>query len=144
MGRYIDVDRIPFYVRDVGDRVSQYDIREIAFASEIKNMPTADVVEVRHGYWEAEVKHFFDDYGALNVYALGHCSECGKDYPFNPTLAREYISRPENLIGYEHWDIDVEPIKIQVANMARRNKNLYPYCPECGAKMDAKRSEENL
>jgi len=44
MARYIDADRIPFYIRDVGDRVNQYDIREIAFASEIKNMPIADVV----------------------------------------------------------------------------------------------------
>lgn len=64
MSRYIDADRIPFYVRDVGDRVSQYDIREIAFASEIKNMPTADVVEVKHGYW-------------TGVYG-DQCSNCGK------------------------------------------------------------------
>ena len=44
MARYIDAERIPFYIRDVGDRVSEYDIRKIAFASEIENMPAADVV----------------------------------------------------------------------------------------------------
>ena len=107
----------------------------------ILNAPTADVVEVRHGAWAFEVKHFFDDYGDLNVYAKGYCSECGKDYPFNATIASEFVERPDDLVGYERWDIDVEPIKEQVAHKARRNKNLYPFCPYCGAKMDVERSE---
>ena len=107
----------------------------------VKDVPTADVEEVRHGEWEFEVYHFFDDYGDLNAYATAHCSKCENPYPFNPTIAREYVSRPDNLVGYEKWDIDVEPIKGRVAHQARTNKNLFPYCPNCGAKMDGGRSE---
>lgn len=148
MSRYIDIeplmtpDNIVEEREDTGIDELPYKIRYGLDINVIRNAPTADVVEVRHGKWDFEVKHFFDDYGDLNVYAKGYCSECGKDYPFNATIASEFVEKPDDLVGYAHWDIDVEPIKTQVAHKARENKNLYSYCPYCGAKMGGERREE--
>lgn len=139
MSRYIDADKLCEGLKHMAKYQEPYKQSTIlGVVSTIENTSSADVVEVRHGAWAFEVKHFFDDYGDLNVYARGYCSECKKDYPFNATIASAHIERPDNLVGYEHWDIDVEPIKAQVSNEARTNKNLYPFCPYCGAKMDGK------
>ena len=89
----------------------------------------------KEGKWVFKVDHSFNDYGDLTVYATARCGNCGEKYPFNPTVAREFIERPEELIGYEDWDIDVEPIKAEVLRRAETNKNLYHFCPNCGAKM---------
>ncbi len=87
------------------------------------------------GEWEFATNHFFNDYGDLKVYATASCSECKKAYPFNPTVASEFVERPEILSAYEDWDIDVEPIKAEVLKRAKSNKSLYPFCPNCGSKM---------
>lgn len=87
------------------------------------------------GEWVFETNHYFNDYGDLKVYATAKCSECEKPYPFNPTVASEFVERPETLSGYEDWDIDVEPIKAEVLERAKSNKSLYPFCPNCWAKM---------
>ena len=152
MSRYIDADKLIEEMQRCSYETWSKDVNRAWWSQAvtvkdnivhcIQSQPTADVVEVRHGEWAFEVKHFFNDYGDLNVYAKGYCSECGKDYPFNATIASEYVERPDNLIGYEHWDIDVEPIKAQVSHMAKTNKNLYPFCPYCGAKMDGERKEQ--
>ena len=45
MSRYIDADKIPYVISENGcldDFAYRYDINEV---------PTADVVEVRHGHW---------------------------------------------------------------------------------------------
>ena len=84
------------------------------------------------GEWIFETNHYFNDYGDLKVYATAKCSECEKPYPFNPS---EFVERPETLSAYEDWDIDVEPIKAAVLERAKSNKSLYPFCPNCGAKM---------
>jgi hypothetical protein len=87
------------------------------------------------GEWVFDTNHSFNDYGDLKVYATAKCSECEKPYPFNPTVASEFVERPETLSVNEDWDIDVEPIKAEVLKQAKSNKNLYPFCPNCGAKM---------
>jgi hypothetical protein len=87
------------------------------------------------GEWKFATNHYFSDYGDLKVYATAKCSECKKAYPFNPTVASEFVERPENLSCYEDWDIDIEPIKAEVLKQAKSNKSLYPFCPNCGAKM---------
>ena len=63
----------------------------------IKDVPTADVVEVRHGTW---IEHTHKpDWLEDDVEVYYNCSECGTS----------------------HWSITP------------------PYCPHCGAKMDAER-----
>ena len=58
MARYIDAEEIVRHMCYVSENGSKTDFREVAFWDEIKRMPTADVVEVRHGEWvtlEAEI-----------------------------------------------------------------------------------------
>ena len=51
MSRYIDADKLDYTVTMVGrDEYAGY--RAVAFKSDIDYMPTADVVEVRHGEWK--------------------------------------------------------------------------------------------
>ena len=64
MSRYIDADKIPYTISEDGcldDFAYRYDINEV---------PTADVVEVRHGYWGT------DKYGLERSI----CSICGAVY----------------------------------------------------------------
>lgn len=44
MARYIDADKIVYWIRHVSSNGLEYDVRRIAFLDEIKRMPTADVV----------------------------------------------------------------------------------------------------
>lgn len=87
------------------------------------------------GEWEFTVNHSFNDWGDLTVYATARCSECKKEYPFNPTVAREFVERPEELSYSDDWDINIESIKTEVLKQAKKNKNLYSFCSHCGAKM---------
>lgn len=43
MARYIDADRITFWIRQVSSNGLDFDVRKIAFSDEIARMPTADV-----------------------------------------------------------------------------------------------------
>ncbi len=126
IGSAIEFDRLDFCMEGK---------TEIIAEKAAKAFYNANYRKQSEGEWEFEVKHFFDDYGDLTVYATAHCSECKKDYPFNPTISREYITRPDDLIGYAYWDVDVEPIKAEVVRNAKANKSLYPFCPNCGAEM---------
>jgi hypothetical protein len=68
MSRYIDADKIEYTERYVGmDEFAGW--QTIAFKSDIDKIPTADVVEVRHGTW-----YHGNDGGA--IYAK--CSACGR------------------------------------------------------------------
>lgn len=51
MARYIDVDRIVFWIRYVSSNGLYSDVRKVAFSDEIARIPTADVLEVKHGKW---------------------------------------------------------------------------------------------
>ena len=63
---------------------------------EIRNFPTADVAEVKHGEWKPVT-------GGLYGWKCNLCDE------------HIYVNRKSNV-----------------------NRYLYPYCPNCGAKMDGK------
>ena len=93
MSRYIDADKLKEECYKFANDVSR---SAMAFTQgQINAAPTADVVEVRHGYWA--VCGTFDDFLT--------CSVCKSNkYP----------------IGYD-----------------------FKYCPECGAKMDGERREND-
>lgn len=71
MSRYIDVDKVlelieeAFHKTDVN---GQEQIGVLTCHRIVREAPTADVVEVRHGHWYIREYEFFT------------CSECGHDY----------------------------------------------------------------
>lgn len=60
MPRYIDADKLIEWAKE-------FYPEEKVFVSAIKNAPTADVAEVKHGEWV---------YGEFDI---PHCSECGTE-----------------------------------------------------------------
>lgn len=71
MSRYIDADRIVFWVRHVSSngKLSDTDVRKVAFSDEIARIPTADVVpkseverlhEIINGFEEQSAKELQD------------------------------------------------------------------------------------
>ena len=76
-------------------------------------LPTADVVEVKHGEWElkSEIHHFFDD---VDEEFYVECSLCKRTF-------------------YVPFELEEE----KMLEYARKN---YPYC-NCGAKMDGRSGE---
>lgn len=60
MARYIDADKIQFYLENEGDTTIEY-----AYKSDIDAIPTADVRPERHGEWFGTV-----------------CSACGESISF--------------------------------------------------------------
>lgn len=74
---YIDKDSairtaIDMCVKVVGHGITQIDAVDIVDAFE--NIPTVDVVEVKHGYWKRG--QWVDDYNAGGYY-LAECNLCG-------------------------------------------------------------------
>lgn len=100
MSRYIDAEKALRTIQ--GECVAKYPVSFIfglsAAADEIRKMPTADVVEVRHGRWA--VKDLNDP--LYESKKAPHCSVCGE---------MSFIR--------------------------------YDYCPDCGAKMDGERREND-
>ena len=58
MARYVNADLAPIYLNE-------------SACEQIKMMPTADVVEVKHGYWKDRFGNKYDNH-------LYECSVCGK------------------------------------------------------------------
>lgn len=113
MSRYIDADKLKTIksIQSAGFN-SIETIREW-----IDKQETADVVEVRHGYWFKDEKFYHDIIVDGNPVCLYHtCSVCG--------VADEYITVHERPNGNH--------------GIARHIRN---YCPNCGAKMDEKEQE---
>lgn len=46
-----------------------------------KNIPTADVQEVKHGYWIEKEKGYTTNFGGKGKTPYRECSICGWDYP---------------------------------------------------------------
>ena len=74
MPRYIDADKIVYWIRHVSKDGLETDVRKVAFLDEIKRMPTADVVEVKHGKWVGK---------PLAGYCTVMCSVCGSVFLVN-------------------------------------------------------------
>lgn len=51
MSRYIDADRIVYWIRHTSRDGLEDDIRRVAFKDAIERIPTADVQEVKHAKW---------------------------------------------------------------------------------------------
>lgn len=112
MSGYIDRDlilagietikKLPWYNGDNGNYESLIRREAIDIVTElcIKQAPSADVAEVKHGEWE-----LFEDCANAGVY----CTVCHKK------VYREYY-----------------------ANVKPKSK----YCPNCGARMDGERKDE--
>jgi|GEM_PF-2549945 len=68
--RYIDADNIPYYL-DTSEEAPM-EGRKITFKSDIDRMPTADVEEVKHAYWEEHVEK-----GNCFEHTYYICTNCG-------------------------------------------------------------------
>lgn len=66
MSRYIDADRIVYWIRHTSRDGLEDDIRRVAFKDAIERIPTADVQEVKHGKWIYEGYHE----------TMGHAFQC--------------------------------------------------------------------
>ena len=102
MARYIDADKLRFWIADVFDRFDVPIGDKVANAvyKQIDNAPTADVEEVKHGYWienkpNPKIMKMFHDKGigkgmseesifytcsccgTWGSLTQKHCSECG-------------------------------------------------------------------
>lgn len=94
MARYIDADKLLKKKWDADTRCGYVQVVDVGT---IEEQPTADVVEVVHGYWEA--------YPTRNY---KRCSVCKTEY-------------------------------YKLYNGFKGN-----YCPNCGAKMDGKKVQDDL
>lgn len=93
MSRYIDADN--FERACMSDKNCE-DMQDVIY--KLRDYPTADVVEVRHGHWIR-----YDD-----LVVSCECSVCGEKFNLYE----------DDVLGY-------------------------PYCPNCGAKMDGKEQEND-
>lgn len=87
------------------------DIDDVQFG--IDKIPTADVVEVRHGEW---VEDGYNDIPCV-------CSCCGAE--------AQYTSTFEETFDYD-WEENLVPCGYEEIREYIRT----PFCPNCGAKMD--------
>ena len=80
MSRYIDADVL------IDDLIHNRSFYPALVSSAIKNTPTADVVEVRHGEWKKKsvgnlVTHMqcsiCGDYEAIRYQHMNYCPNCG-------------------------------------------------------------------
>ena len=109
--------------------------------------PTIDAEPVRHGRWVHEIHDFYresmcEDY-CLTVFITTKCSECGEKHGENGQVYSQ------DFIGEEGGERPVENVAEKI-DLARRNYlaglrrgryKLKNYCPNCGAKMDAKEDD---
>ena len=75
MPRYIDAEKIPFYIRPVHMSQHSTSVEKIALASDIDKVPTADVVEV--------VRCKDCQYNKLGICSKSENWDCGKQYDPN-------------------------------------------------------------
>ena len=128
MARYIDADEakkrlLSYYecVREStskdnyhGETLMSYEVADMVEDC-IENTPTADVQDVRHGYWHADAET-----GCLI------CSECGH---FTDEIIGDLIKAYEETENFTH-----------IPKLRHRCMNPF-YCSKCGARMDGKETK---
>lgn len=95
------------------DKTKSFGHDAIEIMAEVQYMPTADVVEVRHGKW---VEDGYDDIPCV-------CSCCGAE--------AQYTSTFEETFDYD-WEENLCPTGYEEI----REYIKTPFCSNCGAKMD--------
>ena len=91
MAEYIEREALLKLARPV--EMGAYSEQDVVTVKNIKNAPTADVVEVRHGKWVGGINTRLN-LPQLSAYDDWHCSECGNVYP------EIYIGRFGNYCPY--------------------------------------------
>lgn len=75
MARYIDAEKLE-------KAISQphiYDINRDDVIALVAEQPSADVVEVKHGYWRDNIQKFTSPAGVTKDFLAGYnCSACGR------------------------------------------------------------------
>ena len=109
-------------------------------SSALKEMPEADVIEVKHGKWDLEIHSFYadnwDESIELCVYILASCSNCGTShYPKQVFSKRLYA--PEDADDDFRFDQEYEKIKA-LEEFKQEGNKFQNFCPNCGLKMDGK------
>lgn len=78
--RLVDADALPISVgwMDLGSKQERSKQAHCAFVFErdIKDAPTVDAVEVKHGHWEE--KQVVDDSTIIEIWQSARCSKCGR------------------------------------------------------------------
>ncbi len=126
MKRYIDEALVSAKLKEICDDYAtlygkKYGGRAEMFARLTEDIPTADVIEVRHAEW---IEDGYEDSPCV-------CSYCGAEAHYTSTFSETFdYDYDENLqsTGYEET----------------REYIQSPYCPHCGAKMDEKGKNELL
>ena len=148
MSKYIDADKLYELIRTNDYKLAtkngsiDYGMFTAGIKQAIDEMPTADVVEVRHGKWTLSVRSFYiDTYSEeseLSVYIIASCSECGEKYPngnISGQIFSETIYAPEGKeYGYKFDEIYERQKVLDKFNLI--DYNFKKYCPNCGARMD--------
>lgn len=93
----------------------------------------SDVLEVRHGKWVLEVK----ENSCYDYHVTAHCSKCGW----------EWIGKDSECVGNNKYVFSAfikgnKEIAKQFAFDNAKQRHLYDYCPNCGARMDLGDDEE--
>lgn len=90
---------------------------DVSIYDAVKSLPTADVVEVKHGKWIVE--NNVSDWKDRSKYILSiKCSECGETH----------------FLGSTEYENEYNEEKLKTLG----NYSDYSYCGRCGAKMDGK------
>lgn len=93
----------------------------------IDNVSAADVEEVRRGKWMLKVKK-----GSCYDYSVtAHCSKCGWEW-----IGKDSECVGNNKCVFAAFIQGNKEIAEQFALDNAKQRHLYDYCPNCGAKMD--------
>ena len=140
MARYIDAEKIVYWVRYVSSNGLDSDVRRVAFSDEIARMPAADVVS----------KEMFEQVNWERDMALKTLEEHGIGLGQKADAAE--VKHGEWLVLAEFTDNEIctqcsvcgEEYTYKTGRIGELIKNCYAkynYCPNCGTKMDGERSE---
>lgn len=99
---------------------------------------TADVVKVKYGEWNLEIKSFYadnwDESIELIIYILATCPYCGEAHSPKQVFSKS-LYPPEDATEDFRFNQAYEKGKV-LAEFRQKNYKFQNYCPNCGAKMD--------